>query len=57
MNVVPITDHPQMAEIEARNKRRAIQIVAQLPENGAEALSVLALAEQLVRSFLLTGGL
>jgi hypothetical protein len=35
-----------------RAKRRAIQIVAQLPEDGVEAELVLKYARQLVRGFL-----
>lgn len=37
---------------EAALKRLAIQIAAQLPEDGDEALAVLEYAETLVRSFL-----
>lgn len=37
---------------EGRLKRLAIQIAAQLPDDAGEALSVLAHAETIVRSFL-----
>ena len=57
MKIVSINEHMELSEAEARNRRRAIQIVAQLPENAREALAVLGLCEELVRSFLSAGGL
>jgi hypothetical protein len=36
-------------------RRHAIQIVAQLPDNAADALAVLELSKQLVQDFLVEG--
>ena len=39
-------------KIEPRHRRHAIQVVASLPEESADALLVLELARQLVTTFL-----
>ncbi len=55
MNVVQIADRP-LGESELRRRRLAIQLAAQLPESTTEALAVLSLVEDLVRSFLVASG-
>ena len=52
--VVPL--RPQKDADDGWKRRLAIQIAAQLPERPADALAVLALAEELVKSFLMHGG-
>lgn len=42
----------QIVRSERRVKRRAIEIVAQLPEDPVEAMRVLKAAEKLVETFL-----